>query len=127
MFFADLTQPFWHALGWALLHSLWQGGLLAVVLAGTLSLLKGRSASLRYALACAALVLMIAAPAATFWSFSSATTGVEVDEISLARHGRGGFAIAPNEISPSIEKTTSAAAGVEGETCLLYTSPSPRD
>lgn len=116
MFFADLTQPFWHALGWALLHSLWQGGLLAVVLAGALSLLKGRSASLRYALACAALVLMIAAPAATFWSFSSATTGVEVDEISLARHGRGGFAIAPNEISPSIEKTTSAAAGVEGET-----------
>ncbi|MBC7933710.1 MAG: hypothetical protein H7Z38_24375, partial [Rubrivivax sp.] len=104
MLFMDLSQPFWRALGWALLHSLWQGGLVAVVLAGALSLLKGRSASLRYALACAALTLMLIAPAATFWSFSSEEAGVEVDEISLARHGRGGLAIAPNENSPSIER-----------------------
>lgn len=119
MFLADISQPFWRSLGWALLHSLWQGGLLAVVLAGALSLLKGRSASLRYALACAALALMLAAPAATFWSFSSAATSVEVDEISLARHGRGGLAVAPNENSPSVEKTTNAAASVGGETPRL--------
>jgi beta-lactamase regulating signal transducer with metallopeptidase domain len=116
MFAVDLTQPFWRALGWALLHSLWQGGLLAVVLAGALSLLKGRSASLRYALACAALALMLAAPVATFWSFRSAATGVEVDEISLARHGRAGFAIAPEENSSRVEKTTNADVGVEGRT-----------
>ncbi|HYH86412.1 MAG TPA: M56 family metallopeptidase, partial [Pyrinomonadaceae bacterium] len=116
MFVVDLTQPFWRALGWALLHSLWQGGLVAVVLAGALSLLKGRSASLRYALACGALALALAAPVATFWSFSSATTGIEVDEISLARYGRAGFAALPNENSSPIEKTMNADAGVRGRT-----------
>ena len=39
-----LQQPILQALGWALVHSLWQGALLAALLAGLLALLRGYSA-----------------------------------------------------------------------------------
>lgn len=58
--------PWAQALGWSLLHFLWQGlalGLLAWVM---LALLRGASARTRYAVACGLLLLMAAAPAATF-------------------------------------------------------------
>ncbi len=63
----QLVQAPWaQALGWALLHFLWQGlvlGLLAWVL---LALLRGASARTRYGVACGLLLLMAASPAATF-------------------------------------------------------------
>ncbi|SEL27507.1 Signal transducer regulating beta-lactamase production, contains metallopeptidase domain [Stigmatella aurantiaca] len=54
------------ALGWALLHLVWQGALVAAVLALGLRLL-GPRASARYGLACGALGLMLLLPAATGW------------------------------------------------------------
>ena len=54
------------ALGYALLHSLWQGGVLALVLAGLLPLLRQRRAELRYAVAAAALAGLVLATAGTF-------------------------------------------------------------
>ncbi|XXF76224.1 M56 family metallopeptidase [Myxococcaceae bacterium GXIMD 01537] len=56
------------SLGWALLHLLWQGVLVAAALALALLLLDRRAASVRYALACGALALMLALPALTGWS-----------------------------------------------------------
>ena len=53
------TGPLAQAVGWALLHLLWQGTLVAALLAVVLSALPGRSANLRYALSCAALVLVV--------------------------------------------------------------------
>ncbi|WP_224240407.1 M56 family metallopeptidase [Hyalangium gracile] len=55
------------SLGWALLHLLWQGALVAVVLALALRVLGRRAANARYALACGALVMMLALPLATGW------------------------------------------------------------
>jgi bla regulator protein BlaR1 len=55
-----------HAAGWTLLHFLWQGALVAIILACVLALLTGRSAQPRYLAACAALVLMAALPLITF-------------------------------------------------------------
>ena len=52
------------ALGWTLLHFVWQGAGLAALLALAMAVCRG--AQLRYALAVAMLVLMIAAPAWTF-------------------------------------------------------------
>jgi beta-lactamase regulating signal transducer with metallopeptidase domain len=49
-------------IGWALLHFLWQGTLLALALKGALILVEQRSARLRYALALACLFLMAALP-----------------------------------------------------------------
>lgn len=50
----------------ALIHFLWQGALVALLLAGANRVLRRASARARYAAACAALLLMAALPAATF-------------------------------------------------------------
>ena len=53
------------ALGWALVHSLWQCALAAVGLASLLSGLPSRAARIRYALSTGTLVLMVALPLGT--------------------------------------------------------------
>jgi beta-lactamase regulating signal transducer with metallopeptidase domain len=55
------------SLGWALLHLLWQGALVAAALAVALRVLDRRAASMRYLLACGALALMLVLPALTGW------------------------------------------------------------
>ncbi len=60
-----LTQPLTEAVGWALLHSLWQGAFVALLFAVGLTLLRGRNPQLHYLLGCAALVLLIALPVVT--------------------------------------------------------------
>jgi HEAT repeat protein/beta-lactamase regulating signal transducer with metallopeptidase domain len=52
-------------LGWALVHFVWQGAALAVVLAVALALTRVTAARTRYALSVATLVLMVAMPVAT--------------------------------------------------------------
>src|SRR5437868_8693363 len=54
------------ALGWTLVHFLWQGVLVALVLWCVLALMARRSAGPRYAAACIALLAMVALPAVTF-------------------------------------------------------------
>jgi beta-lactamase regulating signal transducer with metallopeptidase domain len=53
------------AVGWALVHSLWQFALLGAALAIALRMLRGAPSTHRYALACAALALMLATSVAT--------------------------------------------------------------
>jgi ABC-type Co2+ transport system permease subunit len=52
-------QPSVHALGWTLLHFVWQGTVVAILLASVLGLLRGKSPQLRYGAACCAMVLML--------------------------------------------------------------------
>ena len=59
-------QSMVHALGWTLLHFLWQGAVIALLLWCVLGLLGGRSPKVRYLVACCALVLMVLAPLGTF-------------------------------------------------------------
>ena len=56
-----------HSLGWALLHFLWQGTAVAALAAVLMTLC--RRASARYVIAVGSLVLMLAAPIATFFFF----------------------------------------------------------
>lgn len=65
-----------HALGWALVHSLWQDALLAAGLTSLLTIIPARAARLRYALATAALALMLALPVATALRLYGASDGV---------------------------------------------------
>lgn len=53
------------ALGWALVHSLWQDALAAAALTSFLAILPPRAAQTRYVLATATLLLMLALPLAT--------------------------------------------------------------
>src|SRR5437667_7976730 len=60
-----LSSPLAHAIGWALVHLLWQGVLVAAILAAALALMQRQSANARYLAACGALVLLVALGAAT--------------------------------------------------------------
>ena len=54
-----------HVAGWVLVHFIWQGALLAIAAALALHACRRRAASLRYGIACATLVAMIAGTLAT--------------------------------------------------------------
>src|SRR5437667_10679031 len=60
-----LSPLIMHSLGWALVHSLWQGTALAALAAAAIALC--RRASTRYAVGVVMLSLMLAAPVATFF------------------------------------------------------------
>lgn len=59
-----LSANILHALGWALIHSLWQGAVVAALAAALMTM--SRRPSVRYVIGIGALVLMLAAPAVTF-------------------------------------------------------------
>jgi beta-lactamase regulating signal transducer with metallopeptidase domain len=60
-----LEQPVLQALGWSLVHFLWQGTLLVLVVRALLLMLPSASARARYALACAGLIGMAILPVTT--------------------------------------------------------------
>jgi beta-lactamase regulating signal transducer with metallopeptidase domain len=63
-----LAQPACQALGWALLHFLWQGTLAALALAACNFALRDSSAGIRYVVSCLFLILLLALPVLTFTS-----------------------------------------------------------
>jgi beta-lactamase regulating signal transducer with metallopeptidase domain len=58
-------SPWVEAIGWMLLHSLWQGTGVAMVLLGVLYLLRRGPSQVRHLAACAAMVLVVALPIST--------------------------------------------------------------
>ncbi|HLF83240.1 MAG TPA: M56 family metallopeptidase, partial [Blastocatellia bacterium] len=68
-----LDKPIFQALGWTLIHFIWQGTLIAVFFASVSVLLRRFTANVRYAAACGAMLLMLIAPAATMFAISAAT------------------------------------------------------
>lgn len=60
-----LTGPLAQAVGWALLHLLWQGTIVAGILAAILALMSRKSANARYIVSCGALALVFAMFVAT--------------------------------------------------------------
>ncbi|HEV7239751.1 MAG TPA: M56 family metallopeptidase [Thermoanaerobaculia bacterium] len=60
-----LTGPLAQAIGWALLHLLWQATIVAGILAAVLALMKRQSANTRYVVSCGALALVFAMFVAT--------------------------------------------------------------
>ena len=73
-------HPAVHALGWTLLHFLWQGTVVAILLASVLGLLSRRPPQLRYVAACCALVFMLVLPLVT-WRHLAAEPHVEAVDI----------------------------------------------
>jgi len=61
-----LSPALVRALGYALLHSVWQGGVLALLLAGVLPLLRRQRAEVRYAASAGALASLVLAAGLTF-------------------------------------------------------------
>ncbi len=70
-----LGQPVMDALGWALLHFIWQGALIAVLTANIMSLLRRRAAEVRYLVGCGAMLMMLASPIVTTMIIAASTPG----------------------------------------------------
>jgi ankyrin repeat protein/beta-lactamase regulating signal transducer with metallopeptidase domain len=68
-------EPLIIALGWALLHFLWQGASIALLLAAANLWLRRESARLRYAADCVAMLFMLAALITTFVWLSRSAPG----------------------------------------------------
>ena len=66
-----LDKPIFQALGWTLIHFIWQGALIAILYVSVSVLLRRFTANVRYAAACTAMLLMLVAPAATMLAISS--------------------------------------------------------
>ena len=93
------------ALGWTLLHSLWQGAVVAAVLAGALLLLRRQRAEVRYAASAGALGLVVALAGITFGLYFSSSPG---------KDGLPGLGAAKNEpaTSAASKKTKTLATNV---------------
>ena len=64
-YFQIFESPVFDAIGSALLHSLWQGAAVAGLLFFAFQVVRKEASELRYALSCAALIVMIVVPIAT--------------------------------------------------------------
>ena len=60
-----LSQPWVDSLGWTLLHFVWQGALIALILAAILIFLRRSTPQKRYAAACLAMLSMVVSATAT--------------------------------------------------------------
>src|SRR5690349_5583237 len=77
-----LNQPWTERLGWTLLHFLWQGILVAALYALARALAGNRiSARGRYAIACASLLAMSAAPALTYWWLGNSGQAAQIGQL----------------------------------------------
>ncbi|MCI0487131.1 MAG: M56 family metallopeptidase [Blastocatellia bacterium] len=79
-----MAQTGLEALGWALLHFLWQGALVAILLAVVMRLLRKHSANLRYVVACASLLFMMVLPVGTFWWMSRSIPSAPVESATVS-------------------------------------------
>jgi beta-lactamase regulating signal transducer with metallopeptidase domain len=70
-----LDKPIFQALGWTLIHFIWQGCVIALLYAVASLLLRKFSANVRYAAACAAMLLMFVAPVVTMIVVRSSIDG----------------------------------------------------
>src|SRR6266568_3194266 len=68
-----LSQPLTHRLGWALVHSLWQGVLAAAVFGLLRTVLRRRSTQARYVAGCLVLLAVALAPVVTFLTLPGQT------------------------------------------------------
>jgi beta-lactamase regulating signal transducer with metallopeptidase domain len=88
--FALPEAPLVAALGWALVHFLWQGALIALVLALAGAAFPRADARVRYSFACGALALMVASAIGTFaWLWAAPSGGPLTRAGELAAVGAG--------------------------------------
>ena len=96
---SGLAQAMIGALGWALLHFVWQGALVGLTLWCVLALTAGRASEVRYAAACTALFAMVALPALTFVRLAAhayesvASSGLLANGGSMSISADGGSAV----------------------------------
>jgi beta-lactamase regulating signal transducer with metallopeptidase domain len=117
-----MAYPYLRELGLALLHFLWEGAVVALLLAAVLALLRGKDARLRYAANCFALALMLLSPALTVWTMSAPGVGFEADEMS---QGAGPATSSGRTVGMggTLKDESSSSASATGARVALTRSP----
>jgi beta-lactamase regulating signal transducer with metallopeptidase domain len=103
-----LTSPVVQRLGWTLVHSLWQGAAIAVVLGVVLRVLRRGTPPSRYAAGCAAMLALAALPILTFFVLSGSTDDRPNASASWPTQVGRDIA-APTSVAPRQEMGASAA------------------
>jgi beta-lactamase regulating signal transducer with metallopeptidase domain len=104
------AQPLVERLGWTLVHSVWQGAAIAMLLAVAVWIARSADPRVRYGMACVALLLFSVAPMLTFGVLGLGRVTSQTSQISSA-HGVELEPIVTNPIraTPTIGVTTSNA------------------
>lgn len=110
-----LDTPFVHALGWTLVHSLWQATIIALVLRLLWAAIARRGARVRYGLALGAMLSIIVAAGLTFAYYQRAYQPVELDP-ALWKNWSGAFLETPSEPEalPALPLMTRILFTIEG-------------
>lgn len=96
-----INGPLSEAIGLAVLHLLWQGIVVAAVLASALKLLSGAAANIRYVLSCAALAGLVV------FGVITARTSYQADSPAIVPIG-GSMETAGHETAPGTREVASA-------------------
>ncbi len=84
------TSPLVQALGWALLHLVWEGFLVAAILGAALALMRRQSANARYLASCGALLVLVALGVANVYRAYDAGATSVASSSSTATVARAG-------------------------------------
>jgi beta-lactamase regulating signal transducer with metallopeptidase domain len=113
---ALFSQPFFQALGWTLLHFVWQGALVGILFASVSVLIKRHSSNIRYLAACFALLLMLILPLTTFYVVSASAHGARANNLAQERAAE---LLAPSQTSASLPyRQINAPAEIDPEAVL---------
>lgn len=120
-FWTMLSAPPVHLLGWTLLHFVWQGALVAALLAGALRLFRTHPPRVRYVVSMAALVTLIALPVATTGVLSGHLGQERAERLSVGRFDET-VAAAPVPTGPTTipDERVSAPSGRTGIAAWLH-------
>ncbi|AHJ98810.1 M56 family metallopeptidase [Hymenobacter swuensis] len=117
------------ALGWTLVHSLWQGAVVALALAGLLLLLRQHSAEVRYRTAAVGLLLLLTLSVITFGRYytaapsasTAATAGFRSENSAVgAAAGSTLAATEPVQVTPATEAALAPAAPTGMAAWVVY-------
>ncbi|MDJ0367840.1 M56 family metallopeptidase [Hymenobacter sp. H14-R3] len=107
--------------GYALLHSLWQGGVLALLLAGVLPLLRRQRAEVRYAASAAALGTLVLAAGLTlgYYYQTAPVASIVETQAAVALKTTAGLSVKTSQAAPA----PAAAAGALPATLATAAAP----
>jgi beta-lactamase regulating signal transducer with metallopeptidase domain len=115
----ELSPQTLHAIGWTLLHFIWQGTALAALFAAVL--VMSRNANVRYVLGVATLILMMAAPVVTFVSLNRAPIPAATIDATQAAGNSGIAGVVSSDQAIKSERLAQVLApGANREQTMLW-------
>ena len=124
-----LSQPVVARLGWTLIHFVWQGLLIGLLVAGGLAVLRGRSANAKYLACCCGLLLMVAVPVATtVWLLPAENSDSGVVPLASTDDAGAAVTAVPTETPDTSEPESDQRDGrvAEADTSPLNRNTAPQ-